>query len=244
MRRSSKIIVVSLLAAWAGAAGAITWGDKTVPDPIDAGKTCAVRQPLSWGGYIYEFPTKYDMVFWPFTDGGGLWYCEGSGYISFLNDFKDVSADERTAIAAWLKGRDKPADIAGRLAQLEGIYALRKKDPAFRNELLRTLARWYQQLGDLPRANEYRRTALAQIVARLETDPTPLPETQRLEYLYLAANYTRLFGDVAASDAWLAKLRAAADGVKDPKAKDAAGYVRKLAEDTPKIKPGGKLDPV
>ena len=240
MRHTSKIIVSSLLAAWAGAAGAITWAPKSVPDPLDSTKTCAVNEPVSWGGYIYQYPSKYDLVFWPFTDANGLWVCEDTGYVSFLTDFKKLSDDERKAIAAWLKGRDKPADVRARLAQLEGIYALRDKDPEFRNELLRTLARWNQDLGDLPRANEYRKTALAQIVTRLDTT---LPELKHLEYLYLAANYTRLFGDTAASDAWLAKLREAAANLKDPKSKDAAGYLLKLADDTPKIKPGGKLDP-
>lgn len=241
MRHPSKIIVPLLLAAWAGAAGAITWAPaQNVPDPVDSAKTCSVQEPMSWGGYIYQYPSKYDLVFWPFTYPKGLWVCEDTGYVSFLTDFKDVSDDERKAIAAWLKGRDKPTDVRTRLAQLEGIYALRNKNPEFRNQLLRTLARWNQDLGDLPRANEYRKTALAQIVASLDTT---LPELKRLEYLYLAANYSRVLGDVAGSDAWLAKLREAAGDAKDPKSKDAAGYLLKLADETPKIKPGGKLDP-
>ena len=240
MRRLSKFIALSALVALSGLAGAISWADKTVPDPIDPGKTCAVREPMSWGGYIYQFPSKYDMVFWPFTDENGLWVCADSGYVSFMPGFKTLSDAERSAIAAFLKGRDKPTDARARLVQLEAIEALRTRDPEARNELLRTLARRYQDLGDVARANEYRKTALAQIVARLDS---PLPDFKHLEYLYLAANYTRLFGDTAASDAWLAKLATAIAAVKDPEARDAADYLKKLSADTVRIQPGGVLDP-
>jgi len=241
MHRASRHITTLLLAAWAGSAGAITWADKSVPDPIDPTRTCAVHEPMSWGGYIYEFPSKYDMVFWPFVTDNGLWYCADTGFIAFYGDFKNLPEAERAAIAAWLKGKDKPTDLRGRLARLEEVYALRQKDGAFRNQLLRTLARQYQDLGDLAKANEYRKAALAQIEASLQAPPTS--ELDRLQSLYLAANYSRVLGDPAASDAWLVKLREALANVKDAKTKDAAGFIGKLADETPRIKAGGKVDP-
>ena len=240
MHRATRIIATLVLTAWAGSACAIKWADKTVADPIDPTKKCAVREPMSWGSYIYEFPSKYDMVFWPVTTEAGLWSCEGTGFVALIDDFKGIPEAERAAIAAWLKGRDKPTDIRSRLQRLEAIYAMRQEDAAFRNRLLRTLARWYQDLGDLQRANDYRREALAQIVSRLRS---PMDDWDHLQYLYLAANYTRLFGDAEASDAWLAQLRVACDGIQDPKKKDAVDYLRKLAAQTPAIQPGGKLDP-
>lgn len=234
--KKHPVLALGILLSWHGTGQATTWAETSVPDPIDSSKKCDVHSPLSYGSYIYGWPSKYDQVFWPFTDQAGIWYCKDTGFVAFIDDFGDITPDERKAIAEFLARKGKPADFKGRLERLEEIYALRHKDPRFRNRLLRILARWHQELGDRDRANAYRKTALADILKSLEGE---LPEDQRLMYLYLAASYSRLFGGIAASDRYFSLLQTATGSVKDKKFAGYAKYLSELADETLKHwKPG------
>ena len=123
---------------------------------------------------------------------------------------------------------------------LEGTYKLRKMDTRFENELLRVLGRWYQNLGQIDRANEYRRKAFELLKQNLNSD---LDEGTKLEYLYLAANYARQFGMVTDSDRYLADLERAIQQITDPKLVAFGEYLSELAGETKLIQVGGKLDP-
>lgn len=162
------------------------------------------------------------------TDEEGIWYCEDSGFVAFINDFGDITTGERQEISDFLSRKPRPTDIKGRLERLEEIYGLRHKEPRFRNLLLRVLARWHQNLGDRQRANVYRKSALRGIVNALEEN---LPEDQRLEYLYLAGSYSRLFGDIAASDRYFSLLKNAIHSLKDQKLSGYAEYLLELARE-------------
>jgi len=222
-------------------AHATTWGSTEVDDPIIEGEKCVVHQPKSSGSYIYNWPSKYDLVFWPLTNANGIWHCSGSGFTAFIGDFKEMSADEKDRIKIYLK-KNPPKDheIGTQLKLLEAIYGLREKDAVFKNKLLRVLARWYQSLDQLKLANNYREKALKDIVVQLKAS---LPEHQRLEYLYIATNYARQLGEEVESDRYLAQLKAMFDSVTDEKAKGAANYLKHILPDSRYIQPGGKIDP-
>jgi hypothetical protein len=238
-----RVMVALLLSLLATSAFATTWAPSEVDDPIGKGKKCDVSEPMSSGSYIYSWPEKYDQVFWPLTDENGIWYCKGSGFTAFIGDFENITGDEKAAISQYLKDHRKKGKIGieSKLALLEGIYALRRIDEEFKSKLPRIFARWYQNLGQIDKANEYRKKSLADIKEKLATE---LPEALKLEYLYVAANYSRLFGDVAGSDQYLARLKAAAAELKDKELEGYAGYLLELAGETGHIKPGGILDPV
>lgn len=220
---------------------ATTWAKTTIRDPLANKKTCAVHEPSSYGGYIYQWESKYDQVFWPLIDPHGIWFCKHSGFTAFIGDVKDITPAQKTAIGAWLKQNYRgDSSIQGQLRLIEGIYALRGGDDQFRNRLLRVLARWHQSLGNVDAANRHRRQAFDGIKLALEGK---LADQRALEYLYLAANYSRLFGDAEASDRYLAKLSVAIAGIKDDELKGFGDYLTELAKETPSIKPGGVLDP-
>lgn len=222
---------------------AITWGKAEVEDPLSPEAVCEVHEPASYGGYIYQYPSKYDQVFWPKTDKNGIWYCEQSGFIAFIGDFNDISDEEKVMIANYLsevKGTDEKPSIRTKLSLLEGVYSIRKTDKYFDNQLLRVLARWHQDLGDLDIANEYRKRAYIDIQSSLDNEIT---ERQRLEYLYLAANYAMQFGDKTASEKYIAELLNTAKNVEDPELQGFTDYFVDLSQDTPNIAPGGILDP-
>jgi hypothetical protein len=182
-----------LAVCYSGASLATTWSEKEVDDPIVDGAKCHVHVPLSYGSYIYHWPSKYDQVFWPLVDELGLWFCEESGFVAFISDFDGLAHRERKEIHSFLENNYAgSADTRKKLELLEGIYALREKDSAFSNMLNRVLARWYQDLEEYDKANEYREVALGQIRSQLNGE---LSDEVRLEYLYVACNYDVFFGN-------------------------------------------------
>lgn len=202
------------------------------------GQTCAVREVNSYGSYIYQWPSKYDQVFFPHTDEAAIWHCQASGFLALIGDFEGLSQAERIAIGALLKRQPPATAFKEKVALLEQVYALRDKERWFKNRLWRVLARWHQRVGDLQRANALRKQAYDDIVQQLMLE---LPPARRLEYLYLAANYARLFGDQAASDRRLVELEAALSSTVDPKLSGYANYLRTLAKDTVNIQANGAL---
>lgn len=237
-----KLITVAILIFLSATSFATTWAKSTVNDPILKGKKCAVNEPMSSGGYIYQWPSKYDLVFWPLTDPNGIWFCEESGYASFISDFEELTDKEKLEISKYLKGKKiKNLELNEILLRLEEIYALRGLKPEKKNLYLRVFAQWYQNSDNVLKANEYRKVAFENIENQLKTD---LPEYTKLEYLYLAANYARLFGNPKKSQRYLLSLNSAIKNLEDKKYSGFAEYLKKLSKETPNISPGGKIDPM
>jgi hypothetical protein len=213
-----------------------------VDDPILDGEKCLVQSQASVGSYIYSLPSKYDLVFWPLTDENGIWFCEKSGFTAIIDDFAELRPAERKNIKEYLLANPpRNSAINAKLELLENIYALRDTEAGFNNLLHRVLARWYQNIGDLDKANNYRKKALADIEVLLDGK---LSELQRLTYLYIAANYTKQFGNEKASQNYLTELMLTVASVKSQDAKNFADYLNELAKDTQFIQVGGVLDPV
>jgi len=220
---------------------ATTWRDLEADDPVFQGEKCSVLVPESYGSYIYSWPSKYDQIFWPLTDENGIWFCYNSGVTAFIDDFSGLSSEEVKRIKSYLeKHPPKNQDINTKLELLEKIYALRDTDDTFKNKFLRVLARWHQQLGNNDKANIYRDAAFRGIQSSLKGK---LSEINRLEYLYLAANYSRQFGEVEQSDTYLAELTSYMEATQSEEAKGYSEYLREFISDTKLIKIGGKLDP-
>ncbi len=220
---------------------ATTWVKTEVNDPIIEGETCSVYQPASYGGYIYHWSSKYDQVFWPHITKNGIWSCQKSGFTALIGDFKGMSSSEVQQIKAYLRDNPPKDDsIQSKLVLLEDIYKMRNMDDSFNNKLLRILARWYQSLEELDKANKYRQRALDGIILALKKN---LSETQKIEYLYLAANYTRQFGMNEVSDTYLTQLDSVIEDFENNDEAGYAEYIKKLSLDTEYIKNGGVIDP-
>lgn len=244
MTRSRLLAAVFAMAVIPGIATAITWTESVQPDPLAPGATCAVHEPMSSGSYIYQYPSKYDQIFWPLTDEKAIWFCPTSGFISFMMDFEKVTSNELRDITVYLRANymtGRALDLRGRLALLEATYALRETDSRFRIRLLRALAYYHERnLDNAAAARSYRRKALAAIRDELGKD---LEHGLRLEYQFVAAAYEREFGNNAQSDRDLKALDADMAKTSDPELKGYVEYLTKLKDDIPRIKPGGFLAP-
>ncbi|MCF6436785.1 DUF2225 domain-containing protein [Pseudoalteromonas sp. MMG022] len=221
---------------------ATTWHEKKVDDPIKPGAKCSVLSVGSYGSYIYNFPSKYDQVFFPYTASHAMWFCEESGYISFIRDFESITEQEKEKIAAYLK-LNPPKDIRSLLSKLElieKIYSFRTLLPEHSNQNKRILAYLYEQKDKFDIANNYRKAALTEIYELLKTD---LTEYRKLEYLYLSANYERQLGNITKSDEQLAILAKEIEQISNEKLQHFGNYLSQLMSETVHIKPGGKLNP-
>ena len=236
----------AIFALWlqASVVCATTWTDVNVDDPVAGGK-CKVREPASFGSYIYEWPDKYDQVFWPSTAADGIWICTQSGFAAFIGDMQ-LKPEEKTRVAEYLKAnplRESAAlGTAEKLERLQAVYALRDLEPAHRSSVTRSMAYQYESIGDQDRANGLRRSALADMKRTLQDGA--LPGDLRLQYLFVAANYAREFADTAESDRLLAELETAIlAAAADPELKNYADYLKTQLPQARKIAPGGKLAP-
>lgn len=239
-------LLPSLLVLSPALAAATTWGPTKVKDPINPRARCEVSEPMSFGSYIYQWPEKFDQVFWPLTETNGIWTCGKSGFVAFIGDFDGLSEAEVTRIRAFLDSDEgRAGDIRERQVQLdrlERLYALRDKDPHFRTVLLRVLAFHHENALDAPeRAADYRRQALELIRTRLAEDE--LKPELRLEYLFVSSVYERWFGNTPASDAFAAQLEAALSAYGESEGAGYAEYLTELKAEITQIRPGGKLAP-
>jgi hypothetical protein len=237
-----KHVLLILLLLTPLVSNATTWGGQDVDDPIVKGEKCSVHVIGSYGSYIYRWPSKYDQVFWPFTDKHGIWHCKTSGFTAFINDFEGLTDKEVIKIKAFLDASYKQeASLEGKLILLEQIYALRDTTQKFDNQLLRILARWYQNLEMIDKANIYRKKAYNDIKDKLGGE---LDEVLRLEYLYLAVNYSTQFGETENTEKYSAQLNEALEDLKNEKSKGYAKYLSELVKESQFITVGGRLDPV
>jgi hypothetical protein len=241
MKIASAFCLVLVLTFTATTGRATTWAEpEPVPDPVRPQAKCHVSQPMSSGSYIYQWPSKYDQVFWPLTDPNGIWFCQESGFTAFIDDFK-LTAGERAAVAAELasyKPIERPT-LREKLVLLQKSYGARSMDARTKLRLWRVLAYYHEtELRDLDGAAVFRRQALEMIEAALRTD---LPEGDRLEYLFVSAAYSRELGDLEKSKAGVRSLEEALKGSKDKKLEGFVEYLSELKNDIDRIVPGGPL---
>jgi hypothetical protein len=241
--KSASICCLVLASTLTGTSHATTWGEpQPVPDPVRQNAKCYVAEPASYGSYIYQWPSKYDQVFWPLVDENGLWFCQESGFTAFIGDFK-VSPGERTALINALASYEpirKPS-LNDKLQLLQKSYDARDVDARMKIRLLRVLAYYYEaDLKDFAAARAFRREALDMIEAALQT---VLPDGERLEYLFVAAVYHRELGDQQRSQAALQSLDQALQQTTDENLAGYVSYLTELKKDLDRIVPGGPLAP-
>lgn len=225
-------------------AHATTWTEpEPVPDPVRPGARCAVSQPMSSGSYVYQWPSKYDQVFWPLTDPNGIWFCPESGFTAFIGDF-ELNANEQAALATELATsyqQTQNPSLRDKLGLLQKSYAARSPDARTKIRLLRVLAYYHEtEFEDFNEASNFRRKALEMIETALATQ---LLEGDRLEYLFVSAAYYREFGDLDKSGTQRKLLQQALKESSDKKLAGFVEYLTELEKDLDRIAPGGPLIP-
>jgi hypothetical protein len=209
------LIALVLLPIVSASAMATTWARDDQPDPFSDGQ-CIAHSPMSSGSYIYHWPSKYDLVFWPFTDPNWIWYCPESGYVAFGSDF-EVEDHEREAIQAVLLTRQARWQAIGWKSASDWEWSEVETHYEELVDALEEIARsrastdwsWYNRifaqlhLETQERADQYRRDAIPFLVETLDGQDA----AARAQTLYVLGAYSLRLGDEDASDRYFSEAQ-------------------------------------
>lgn len=177
-----------------GIAHGISWVYVRKNDPISS-NTVTVSVPESFGSYIYSWPSKYDLVFWPLTDPQWIWFCRKSGFASFGYDFDKLSKEEKVHLNQWLKKNYKPSEKElthqEKLMWLEKVYAQRNKDDGFWCCFYRLMAYAHMCWENPKKSLEYVKKALPLLEKSLKEEKEGI---DRMATLFLLGEYNRRLG--------------------------------------------------
>jgi hypothetical protein len=230
------IAALALVLLGVTAAQAITFVPGTRDDPFAPGKTCDAPMLATYGDYVYDWPSKYDLIFAPRDYPQWIWRCETSGYVSFPHEFGAFNNDaEKVRIAAYLaqanygpKLKDEKSGVSeALLLHLSKIYALRDPDPVLQGYLMRYMA-W--QHRNKPIADEYRKRAVEIYKSLLAANA--LKDVDLLEGLYILGFYSYKLGHKAEAKTYFDQLKTTV--TTDPKTrqqKRGAPFLENLANE-------------
>jgi hypothetical protein len=85
----------------------ITWSPKEFECPVCKTKNIFMVV-MSYGSYVYQFPSKYQLVFWPGTDGTAWYSCKKCRYTRFMGNFEQVPPEKLGELRTLLAGVTLP----------------------------------------------------------------------------------------------------------------------------------------
>ncbi len=190
-----------LFVSWlvlASPAQATTWFNSEVDCPVCGSKT-TVSEIGSYGSYIYRWPSRCQMLFWPDTDEHAVFRCAHCSYAALMRDFTHLPADKRDAVKKALEGVTLPEatdytriPMTTRLAVAEKVYLAWGRTDAEWSHFYRMVAFHAGEEGDEVAAAAARRQALA-FAEKVAADPAKAG--QRKESLLITATLRSFLGD-------------------------------------------------
>lgn len=236
----SRIAFHLMVLLIAGTAFATTWGQSDKTDPLSGEKVTAY-EIRSYGSYIYNWESKYDLVFWPLTDEKWICFNPKNGYAAFNDDFEKVSDEEKKTLTDWLTKNYKPSQSLKsheeKLAWLEKVYSQRKMDNDFWCRFYRLMA--YACREDRKKSMEYVKKAIPLLETKLKNTAEDTECDINIQILFLLGEYYLRTGEAEKSKQYFARVRTAK--YKDEDGKERVGHpyfiglVRDREQPPPKI---------
>ena len=204
-------------------AAATTWFPQEFECPV-----CKTKNTFlvvgSYGSYIYQWPSKFELVFWPLTDSPTVYACKRCHLAAFMGDFEATPKEKHEELRKRLAGfkfdyapagkeeHYKGADYlrvasTQRLLAAEQTYQVLGRDQEFWCRFYRTLGHHYEAEKKPQQAADARRRAL-DIAERFLADGARAGE--RKEWLFIAGAMRHFLKD----DAGALKNFREAEGLK------------------------------
>lgn len=202
-------------------------------DPLSGERIPAV-EIASYGDYIYGWDSKYDLVFWPFTED--CWICLNprNGYAAFNDDFETLPDAQKEKLDAWLKANytpdAPPASHKEKLAWLEKVYAQRDMDDDFWSRFYRLMA--YVHADDPEASLAYVRKTIPLLEKKIASTPEGM---DRLDALFLLGEYQRRLGDTAKARKFFEQVKNGKYEDRDGTVKTGPPYLAALIQDREKL---------
>ena len=80
----------------------ITWAPAEINCPV-CGTKNIFMEVMSYGNYIYQYPSKYQLVFWPHTDSPSWYSCKQCRLTAFMGEFQELPKEKIPALREMLK---------------------------------------------------------------------------------------------------------------------------------------------
>ncbi|HBS85270.1 MAG: hypothetical protein A2W91_15805 [Bacteroidetes bacterium GWF2_38_335] len=132
-------------------AQATTWYPSEATCPV-CKTTGNFNQVGSYGGYIYQWETKFQYFYWPLTDDQSVYSCLKCNFTTFMWDFDSIPPDKTEEIKLILKDIDfgkKYDDYTSipmhkRLEVAEKVYSVLGRDDDFWCRFYRVMGYHYE----------------------------------------------------------------------------------------------------
>lgn len=191
----------------------ITWFPQEFECPV-----CKTKNTFmvvgSYGSYIYADPSKYQLIFWPYTDTPSWYSCKKCRLSIFMGDFEDIPPNKIADLRKMLETTSLPAqpergpqesmknppylDVPTvlRVSVAEKVYkTLGKTDDAFWDHFYRVLAYHYDGDGKTAEAEAARRKSIAITEKLLKAKS----DGKRKELLYVLGAMRHFVGEDTAA---------------------------------------------
>jgi hypothetical protein len=252
MRRKLEALALTVFLGISIAVLATTWASKDMDCPL-CGKSTKMEVIASYGSYIYNWPSKHQLIFWPATTGYGLYFCEHCHLAMFMGDFQDLakqSAKKREAVKKAIaplkkKQPDKryyQIPMTYRLTIAEAAYQQLDKDDAFWCRFYRIKGYHFAAAGDQKGAKAARLKAL-QLAEKMIKKKVTEPPLKELVFVKGSMQY--FTGQKELAKATLKQvpetLIKPSKTITEEHAKNATTYLDGLARDTLKLIEKGEV---
>lgn len=167
----------------------------------------------SFGSYIYADPSKYQLIFWPYTDTPSWYSCKKCRLSIFMEDFEQIPPDKIADLRKLLETTSLPAQpdrgpkesrqnppyleipSVQRIAVAEKVYKALGRGDEFWDHFYRVQAYHYDGEGKTAEAEQERRKSIALIEKRL----TAKSDGKRKELLYVLGAMRHFVGEDTAA---------------------------------------------
>ena len=197
--RLALCLLAAALAYGATARGAarITWFPQEFTCPVCKTKNIFLVVG-SYGSYIYQDESKFELIFWPLTDSPTVYSCKQCRVSAFMGDFEALPKEKHEELRKRAEGlkleHTRPASSyyegadylripsTQRLLAAEQTYQVLGRDDDFWGRFYRTLGHHYEAHKQQAQADEARRKALS-IAERMLADKARAGERKELLYI-------------------------------------------------------------
>jgi hypothetical protein len=203
--KAKLAVVILFMALSAMPVLGITWTKKDFVCPV-----CTTKNTfwvlMSYGSYVYKSPSKYQYIYFPWTDGNLLYSCKKCYLSLFAGDFRETPQDKLPEIRKALEGVEIKGEyehynripVSKRLEAAEKVYAVLQKDDNFWLWYYRVKGYHYAGEGNQAKADEARKKAL-DLATRMLNEKEPATTKKEL-WLISGAMKHFLGNDQAALD--------------------------------------------
>lgn len=197
MKKTLKFIgLLIIIGGLCGNALAITWFPKDFTCPIDNEKNTFLVVG-SYGSYIYSYPSKYQWLFFPYTDSPTYYICKKCHLTTYMWDFDKLPKDKIPELRKLLadvevsknyKKQYTEIPVTERLEIMEKVYGVLDKDKDWWEQFYRVKGYHYGKENKTEKAAQAREKSL-EMVKEFLNDESHKDEKKILFYISVAMKH-------------------------------------------------------